>query len=118
MSIYADIILDHYQYPRNNKKLDVPTSTVDVSNPLCGDELHMELIEKNGKVVEIGFTAVGCAISIASASMLTEYVKGKRVKDLVEISKDDVLRLLNIELTPNRIKCALLSWEALKKLMD
>lgn len=122
MSIYADLILDHYQYPRNNtlltsevSKLDI--KSIDVSNPLCGDKLHMELMEKDGIITEIGFTGQGCAISIASASMLTEYVKGKKTKELLDLRTDDVLGLLNIELTPNRMKCALLSWEGLRKLL-
>ncbi len=118
MSIYADLILDHYKNPRNNKMLEDPTSTVDVNNPLCGDKLHMELSEKDGVVEHIGFTGDGCAISIASASMLTEYAKGKNVSELVDLSGQDVIGLLGIELTPNRMKCALLSWEALIKLIQ
>jgi len=117
MSIYADIILDHYQNPRNFGKLNSPTSEVSLDNPLCGDKLHMELREEDGVIREIGFTGEGCAISIASASMLTENAKGKTKKELLEITVDDVLGLLNIELTPNRMKCALLSWEGLRKLL-
>jgi len=117
MSIYADLILDHYQYPRNNKTINGATAKVDLENPLCGDKLHMEILEKDGKIEEIGFTGEGCAISIASASMLTEHVKGKSKKELLAIRTEDVLGLLNIELTPNRMKCALLSWEALLKLV-
>lgn len=97
--------------------LEDPTSTVDVNNPLCGDKLHMELIEKDGVVVDVGFTGEGCAISTASASMLSEYAKGKKTSELVALTTDDVIGLLGIELTPNRMKCALLSWEALVKLI-
>jgi len=117
MSIYADIILDHYQNPRNNKQIVNAQKSVDVDNPFCGDKLHFECFIKDGKVKEIGFTGEGCAISIASASMLTEHTKGKTKKELLEISINDVLGLLNIELTPNRMKCALLSWEGLRKLL-
>jgi len=122
MSIYADIILDHYQHPRNNKKISHTKSTsevvsVDVDNSLCGDTLHMEIAFSEGKITDIGFTGEGCAISIAAASMLTEYAKGKKRDDLVDMKHEDVLGLLGIELTPNRMKCALLSWEALKKLL-
>lgn len=115
MSIYADIILDHYQYPRNNKKLQNPTHTIDVANSLCGDKLHLEMVVAEGIIRDVGFTAEGCAISIASASMLTEHVLGKPVEILNTLSKEDVLGLLGITLTPNRMKCALLSWEALVK---
>ena len=122
MSIYADLILDHYQNPRNNILLTSEVSkseiqSINVSNPLCGDKLHMELSEKDGVVKHIGFTGDGCAISIASASMLTEYAKGKKTSELVDLSGQDVIGLLGIELTPNRMKCALLSWEALIKLV-
>ena len=79
MSIYGDIILDHYQFPRNNTKLEHPTHMVHVSNPLCGDEIDMEAIVEKGVLTEIGFHGQGCAISVASASLLTEYAKGKKV---------------------------------------
>ncbi len=115
MSIYEDIILDHYQNPRNNTPLNNPTAEVDVNNPLCGDKLHLEIAEKKGTIDEVGFTGEGCAISIASASLLSEYAKGKAKEELKSLKKEDVLGLLGIELTPNRMKCALLSWEALVK---
>jgi nitrogen fixation protein NifU and related proteins len=117
MSIYGDIILDHYNYPRNNTKLLNPTHTVHVDNPLCGDSLDMEIIEKDGKIEEIGFTGVGCAISIASASLLTEHVKGESISKMLKIDKDYVVGLLHIELSPNRLKCALLAWEGLITLL-
>ena len=117
MSIYSEIILDHYNYPRNNKKLVNPSAKVHVDNPLCGDSLDMEITEEKGKVKEIGFTGQGCAISIASASLLLEYVKGKNVTEITSLTKDNVIGLLNIELSPNRLKCALLPWEALMKLV-
>lgn len=115
MSLYQDIILDHYNFPRNNGNLDHPTNSVDVNNPLCGDTIHMEVKEVNGIIEEIAYTGQGCAISMASASMLTEYVKGKFIREILLLDKDAVLRLLGIELTPNRLKCALLSLEAIHK---
>lgn len=117
MTIYGDLILDHYQKPRNNHRLNHPSAAIDVYNLLCGDKLHMEIKINGDKVDDIGFTGEGCAISIASASLLTQYAKGRNAKTLVELSSDNVLKLLNIELSPNRAKCALLSWEALIKLM-
>ncbi len=118
MSIYGDIILDHYHYPRNKRKLEKPTKTIHVDNPLCGDSLDMEIIEFNGKIKDIGFTGDGCAISLASASLLTEYSKGKSVSKIKGINKDFVVGLLNIELSPNRLKCALLPWEGLMKVLN
>ena len=113
MSIYGDVILDHYRYPRNQGTLDFPTASADLNNPLCGDKLHLEVNEKDGIVEEIAFTGQGCAISIASASMLIEYAKGKTKEELLQLNKETVLELLGIELTPNRLKCALLSLEGI-----
>ncbi len=117
MSIYGDIILDHYQFPRNNKKLEKPTHQVHVSNPLCGDELDMEAALSDGILQEIGFHGQGCAICIASASILSEYAKSKHVSELAKLTPEDVLKLINVELSPNRMKCGLLAWEGLIKLL-
>lgn len=117
MSIYEDLIIDHYKNPRNNKLLKKTTSKVDVENPLCGDSLHFEILEKDGKVEDIGFSGEGCAISIASASILSEKAKGQSIQKLRSMKAEDVVGLLGIELTPNRMKCALLSWEALQKVV-
>lgn len=115
MSIYGDIILDHYRNPRNQGNLECPTCSVDLNNPLCGDKIHMEVKQENGIVTDIAFTGQGCAISMASASMVTEYAKGKTKEEIMKLDKDSILELLGIELTPNRLKCALLSLEALQK---
>ncbi len=116
MSIYEEIILDHYNNPRNNKKLKNPSAKIHVDNPLCGDSLDMEILEEDGKITEVGFTGTGCAISIASASLLSEFIKGKSKDEIQKIDKDSVVGLLNIELSPNRLKCALLAWEGFIKL--
>ncbi|MCA9371382.1 iron-sulfur cluster assembly scaffold protein [Candidatus Woesebacteria bacterium] len=118
MSIYGDIILDHYHNPRNYKTISQKTHAVEVKNPLCGDELTMEAIIKGGKLIDIGFSGQGCAISLASASLLTEFVKDTPVEELKGITPEDVVGLLHVELSPNRLKCALLSLEALKKILS
>jgi nitrogen fixation protein NifU and related proteins len=117
MSIYQDIILDHYHNPRNKGNLSEPTNSISLSNPLCGDKIHIEIKEDGRIINDIAFSGEGCAISMASASMLTEFVKGKTKEELQKLDKDFVLELLGIELTPNRLKCALLSWEAIMKLV-
>ncbi len=116
MSIYSEIILDHYQNPRNFGKLNRPTNKSKVSNPLCGDEIEMSVVVKNNMIKEVKFKGQGCAISLASSSMLTEYLKGKYVVQLKKIDKDFIIKMLGIELGVNRIKCALLPLEALKNL--
>ena len=114
-SIYSEIILDYYRYPRNKGKLPHPQIQARDSNPLCGDivEMQLELDEKNA-VSDVKFNGQGCAISQASASMLTELVKGKTVDDVRKISKEDVLSLIGGQLTAVRLKCALLSLKVLK----
>ena len=114
--IYSENILDHYNKPRNFGKLLHPTSTARDSNPLCGDDLEMQLlVDKNGKVVDVRFNGEGCAISVASASMLTEAVKGKDVKFVKGLDSKRLLGMLGISLGPVRLKCALLPLNALKR---
>lgn len=118
MSIYGDIILDHYQFPRNNTQIDQPTHSVHVSNPLCGDEIDMEAVIESEVIQEIGFHGQGCAISVASASILTEYARGKKVQEISALTPEFVLGLLKVELSPNRMKCGLLAWEGLIKMVQ
>jgi nitrogen fixation protein NifU and related proteins len=117
MSIYQEIILEHYQRPRNYGQIKKPTGILTVNNPLCGDVITMTVIVKGEKVREIKFTGEGCAISKASASMLTEYAKGKSNEQLRKIDSTFIIKMLGVELGPNRLKCALLPLEALQKLI-
>jgi nitrogen fixation NifU-like protein len=112
--IYKDIILDYYRNPRNFGDLPEPDVRAKDSNPLCGDIIEMQLKIKDGKVDDIRFRGKGCAISQASASMLTEVVKGKSLDEIKAIGKPDVLELLGIDPGPTRIKCALLGLKVLK----
>lgn len=116
MNIYQDIILDHYQHPRNCGTLDGANTTT-LENPSCGDSITLSVRLQDGKIADIAFTGKGCAISQASASLLTEYVKGKSAEDATKMDKDILLRLLGVELSPGRLKCALLPLETLKKLI-
>lgn len=116
MSIYSEIILDHYQTPRNFGRVKNYTHIVQVANPLCGDRLEMTAKLKDNKIVDIKFQGVGCAISIASASMLTSLVLKKDILSLKKIDKDFIIKMLGVSLGANRVKCALLPLEALKKL--
>jgi nitrogen fixation NifU-like protein len=111
---YRENILDHYKNPRNPGHLDNPTATADGVNPLCGDELSVELLVEDGVVKDIRYNGHGCAISQAAASMLSEVVKGRPVAELSGLGKDDVLEELGIPLMPIRLKCALLSVGVLK----
>ena len=111
---YRENILDHYKNPRNAGHLEAPTATAEGVNPLCGDELSIELQVDDGIVTDVRYNGRGCAISQAAASMLSDTIKGRRVGDLAGVGKDDVLEELGIPLTPIRLKCAMLSVGVLK----
>ena len=113
--MYRDYILDHYKNPRNSGELPGATNTYHDTNPLCGDEITMMLkVDDAGVVDDVRFIGRGCAISQASASILTEEVKGKTLDELRALDRDHVLGNLGITISPARIKCALLSLKALK----
>jgi len=113
--IYKELILDYYRNPRNFGKLEKFDISAHDSNPLCGDEVDMQIAVGDGKIDQIRFYGRGCAISQASASMLTELAKGKQLEWVKELDKHDVLEMLgNPDLGPSRIKCALLGMKVLK----
>ncbi len=114
-SLYQAIILDHAKNPRNCGHIEHADRHGDAKNPTCGDSLSMDILTENGLISDIRFTGQGCAISQASASLLSESVKGKPIETALNLGTDDILALLSVELSPNRLKCALLSLETLKK---
>jgi nitrogen fixation NifU-like protein len=114
LDIYQENILDHYENPRNFSKLKEKDIDAHDSNPLCGDSFDIELKFKNKKVKEVGFSGHGCAISTASASLLSEKIKGKTLDEIKKLDKEDVLELLGVELSHVRIKCAMLPLKIIK----
>jgi len=112
--LYREEILDHYRHPRNHGTLEHPDITYQDSNPLCGDEIRMDLAVKDGVVEQIRFSGHGCSISQASASMLCERIEGKPLEQVKQLTRQDVLDMLGIELGPVRLKCALLALKTLK----
>lgn len=115
MDLYREAILDHYKHPRNFGHLKNPDVTQEEGNVTCGDRIVMEVKLDKGKVKEIAFSGEGCAISQASASMLTENVKGVSVKKIMKLTLDDITTMLGTTLTPSRTRCATLSLEVLQK---
>ena len=112
---YRDFILDHYRNPRNFGHLEHADASAEDVNPLCGDEIRMEIaVGSNGEVTDIRFSGKGCAISQASASMLTESVVGMKLEDVARLSKDVVLENVGIGISPTRMKCAMLGLRVLK----
>ena len=112
--LYRQNILEHYQNPRNFGTLERPDISAEDSNPLCGDEIRIDLLVKDGVIEDVRFSGKGCSISRAAASMLTEEIRGKTLDEVKRIGKDDVLEMLGIELGPVRLKCALLALKTLK----
>ena len=116
--LYRDYILEHYRRPHNFGVIEEPTASFEGSNPLCGDRITIQLGIENGLVERVGFTRRGCAISQASASLLTDEIKGKPVAEVAAYRADDLLDLLGIEISPARLKCAMLSHDSLQHVLE
>ena len=131
-SFYKEIVLDHYQRPRNRGGIEGAHVEERLDNPLCGDEVTVYANLRDGRVERVSFTGRGCAISQASASMLTEHLEGKsraaagtRIETFLEMMRTEenpelgeLAALKGIIQAPNRIRCATLAWEALKRGLD
>ena len=136
-NLYRQVIMDHYKNPRNKGSLDEGNLTVDMNNPTCGDRIHLTLKVEDGIVTDVKFDGEGCSISMSSASMMTQAIKGKDVETAMKLSSifsdmmqgkeveiDDDLDLGDIESLqgvakfPARIKCATLAWKAMEKGLD
>lgn len=112
--LYRELILDHYQHPHNHGEIQDADVSYEDSNPLCGDKIRIDIKFKDNVVAEVKFNGRGCAISQASASMLTDELIGKTSEDIRKLDKQFILDLLGIPLGPTRIKCALLPLKVVK----
>ena len=113
--LYREVIIEHYKNPGYRGKLDPHDISFEDENPLCGDQIRIDLrIGEDGRVTEAAFSGHGCAISQASADLLLEMVVGKTIEEVKALTKQDILDLLGIELGPVRLKCALLPLKVLK----
>jgi nitrogen fixation NifU-like protein len=112
---YRDYILDHYRNPRNYGKLEIASAHAEDSNPLCGDQLGIDLLVEGDTVTQVRFKGRGCAISQASASMLSEMIEGRPVEEVVKLGKEDILDALGIPISPARTKCAFLCLRVLHR---
>src|SRR5215213_3487075 len=114
-ALYREQILEHYKHPHNFGELDEADLEFEDTNPLCGDELRVQLkVDDERKITDIAFSGQGCAISQASASMVSDEVVGMSVDELLKLDKQFVLELLGIDISATRMKCALLSLKVLK----
>ena len=128
-SFYKEILLDHYQRPRNRGELENADIEEHLDNPLCGDQVTVYANLRNGKVEEVAFTGRGCSISQASASMMAERLEGKsseeaeaEIEAFLEMMRTEekeelgeLVALKGIIQTPNRIRCATLAWDAMRR---
>jgi nitrogen fixation NifU-like protein len=113
--LYRQQIVDRYKHPQKWGILDPHDISFEDENPLCGDHIRMDLrLDSNDRIQEAAFSGNGCAISMASADLLAEFIEGKKLEDVRNIGKDQILELLGIELSPIRLKCALLPLKVLK----
>jgi nitrogen fixation NifU-like protein len=112
--LYRELILDHYQHPHNHGEIENADITYEDSNPLCGDKIRIDIKLKDNVVQDVKFNGKGCAVSQASASMLTDELIGKSLDDIKKLDKQFILDLLGIPLGPTRIKCALLPLKVIK----
>ncbi|HEX8645764.1 MAG TPA: SUF system NifU family Fe-S cluster assembly protein [Thermoleophilaceae bacterium] len=114
-ALYREAILDHYKHPHNFGELDDADLEFEDNNPLCGDELKVQLkVGDDGRVETVRFSGQGCAISQASASMISDEIKGMSVEELRRLDKSAILELLGIDISATRMKCALLSLKVIK----
>jgi nitrogen fixation NifU-like protein len=111
--LYREYILDHYREPRNHGHLEHPDIHAADTNPLCGDRIELDLQVADGRVSEVRFSGRGCAISQASASMLTERIEGATLGELRALRPADMLEMLGVPIGPARQRCALLSLRVL-----
>lgn len=112
--VYREVILDHYRHPRNYGDLPAANARAKDSNVLCGDVIEMQLRLNGDRVEDLKFRGQGCAISLASASMLTEFSKGKPISTIKKLGKKDIIQLLGADPGPTRIECAVLALKVLK----
>ena len=117
--LYREEILDHYYSSPHRGRLESPDRVSDLDNPLCGDEVHLELsLGSDGRIEHVRFDGHGCVISQAATSLLADRVEGATLEEVRQISPADVVKLLGVPLSPTRLKCGLLGWKALQKAVE
>ena len=115
--LYDDYILDHYESPYHRGHVEHPTIAHEDENPLCGDQVRLQLVIENDRVKEAWFEGHGCAISQAAASILSHEIEGKTIDELKSFQAPQMLELLKVRLTASRQKCGLLSFKILKTML-
>ena len=118
MDLYREDLLEIYKNPVHRGTLDTPSVKVHKKNPMCGDEIDLVLNIRDGVIVDARFDGSACSVSIISSDLLLDFIKGKALKEVKKLSKDDLMELIDLNLTTSRVKCATLSLTALKAAID
>jgi nitrogen fixation NifU-like protein len=108
MELYREDLMDIYKNPSHKGTVDDPSVKVFEKNPMCGDEIDLSVKVKNGVIEDIKFEGSACSVSIISSDLLLDHVKGKTIEEAKKITKDDLLKMVDINLTTSRVKCATL----------
>jgi len=116
--MYKEHIMELYKSPSNFGLIENPTHEATEHNSICGDEITVQIITKDKKVEDVKFSGSGCAMSMVSSSLLTDKIKGMEIEEIKKLNQKDILNLLNVKVTPARIKCILLPLEAAKKALE
>ncbi|SDC07020.1 nitrogen fixation protein NifU [Paenibacillus sp. UNCCL117] len=131
--LYRRVIMDHYKNPRNRGSFEGESVSIDLNNPTCGDKIQLQMQVEDGKVKAAKFMGEGCSISLSSASMMTDAIKGKTLEEALQMADsfsslmkgeqaefeyEDIEALSGVNKFPARIKCATLAWNALRKGID
>ncbi len=114
LDLYAENLIENYERPHNRGALENASVSVHEDNPSCGDTITVYLKIKDGKVKDVGFEGDGCAVSMGSASMITDYIKGKSLADIEKMGKDTVVEVIGVDPGAARMHCATLSLRAIK----
>ncbi len=114
LDIYAEEMISHYEHPHNKGKLEKPDIMLHENNPVCGDEMTVYCRIENGILKEVSFDGEGCAISVGTASMLTDFAKGKSLEEIERMDFNTIKELIGIDPGPARVKCATLALKTLK----
>ena len=119
MDLYKEEVMDHYEHPRNQGEIDCPDLEGKDSNASCGDMVQYYLKVEKGKIVEVKWKGIGCAITTAAASKLSEYLQGQALKDMRKMSEEELLKkAIGFEVNPGRMKCLMLPVKVVKKLLS
>ncbi len=115
LDLYAEELISNYEHPHNKGKIDNPDAEMHEYNPVCGDDITIYIKVSGNKVVDVKFEGQGCAISMGTASMLTESIKSKSLSEITAMGFKDIVELIGVDPGPARLKCATISLKALQK---